>query len=478
MPHSSASLSDQRSTYLITHPNSASTISSVPYFDLSIPRDLLVDSLHLQNLPSLMSPDPSRHSFPEDVMEDDDEYMDEYEIISPPGQSPKHSRHQNFQADEPMEKYQHRFYSHHLLVSEEDKPMTPLQILRPNHPMVLQRTQSMSSLDSLFYQHQSQQQIPQQACLLSHHHQPSHPLIPIYSAAPPQQSQMHFLAQQQQQQQKQQQSLMPSAPFFTVDQAGHQGDHDVDILDRYLSTLNSPDRPGLENTIPAANQDMDLMMLSSLTLSIPPPTVGDPVAASMDCSAMQSPSSLLSWSPNQSLEYFQNSMVAGTVSPTVPSTPTSPSSSTVSSPKRRRHRVRPPTVKKPKKMKPTSFPCAEPGCDKVFSRAYNLTSHMKTHSADRPFLCGICPLAFARRHDRERHVRLHTGEKPYNCEVCGAGFMRNDALHRHQKLCGAAGSVFSVMSSECFEEHQHQQMLMQQLQQRPQPEGQVSSSWQ
>ncbi|ORZ11260.1 hypothetical protein BCR41DRAFT_287476, partial [Lobosporangium transversale] len=83
------------------------------------------------------------------------------------------------------------------------------------------------------------------------------------------------------------------------------------------------------------------------------------------------------------------------------------------------------------RFKPTSFECNVPGCGKTFSRAYNLTSHMKTHSSERPFQCGSCHLAFARRHDLERHVRLHTGEKPYTCEDCGCGFMRNDALHRH-----------------------------------------------
>ncbi|KAG0054028.1 hypothetical protein BGZ83_012104 [Gryganskiella cystojenkinii] len=160
--------------------------------------------------------------------------------------------------------------------------------------------------------------------------------------------------------------------------------------------------------------------------------------------------------------------------PSAPSSPTSPSSTPA--PKRRRHRVRPPTVKKPKKIKPTSFPCAEPDCDKKFSRAYNLTSHMKTHSTDRPFPCGICDLAFARRHDRERHFRLHSGDKPYNCGICGAGFMRNDALHRHQKLCGAAGSVFSIMSTDYFEEQQQQRMMMQQQLQQNQGEGFVDES--
>jgi hypothetical protein len=129
---------------------------------------------------------------------------------------------------------------------------------------------------------------------------------------------------------------------------------------------------------------------------------------------------------------------ASTASAAVPVSVTS----TATAPKRRK-RVRPPTVKKPKKVRPTSFPCTEHGCGKSFNRAYNLTSHMKTHSSEKPFLCGACPLAFARRHDRERHVRLHTGEKPYSCAICGAGFMRNDALLRHQKLCGVAGSSFA-----------------------------------
>ncbi|KAF9909642.1 hypothetical protein EC991_008300 [Linnemannia zychae] len=79
---------------------------------------------------------------------------------------------------------------------------------------------------------------------------------------------------------------------------------------------------------------------------------------------------------------------------------------------------------------------------------------MKTHSSERPFLCGACPLAFARRHDRERHIRLHTGEKPYSCAICGAGFMRNDALLRHQKLCGQAGSSFApIMGTDHYLDH-------------------------
>ncbi|KAG0250943.1 hypothetical protein BG011_007959 [Mortierella polycephala] len=121
--------------------------------------------------------------------------------------------------------------------------------------------------------------------------------------------------------------------------------------------------------------------------------------------------------------------------------PSSSSMTTPAAPVKRKRPVRQAKVK----VKPTSFACDSPGCDKTFSRAYNLTSHMKTHSAERPFMCGSCPLAFARRHDRERHVRLHTGEKPYACDSCGIGFMRNDALHRHQRICGQSVAALRAL---------------------------------
>ncbi|KAF9195636.1 hypothetical protein BGZ50_004034 [Haplosporangium sp. Z 11] len=121
--------------------------------------------------------------------------------------------------------------------------------------------------------------------------------------------------------------------------------------------------------------------------------------------------------------------------------PSSPSMTTPTTPVKRKRRARQVKIK----VKPISFACDSPGCDKIFSRAYNLTSHMKTHSAERPFLCGSCPLAFARRHDRERHVRLHTGEKPYTCDNCGMGFMRNDALHRHQRICGQSAAALRAL---------------------------------
>ncbi|KAG0002914.1 hypothetical protein BGZ79_002068 [Entomortierella chlamydospora] len=240
---------------------------------------------------------------------------------------------------------------------------------------------------------------------------------------------------------------------------------DLALLDHYISTLQQP--TSLQNTIPVFDQDLDLMLLSSLNLSgqgsldLQEPSTSSSAQSPSPSWTSTSPTRETSRSSSPALRRpisfsmlasnFTSSVVEApneislTSPEAIPASPATSEYASASSPSpRRRRRVRPPTVKKPKKVKPTSFTCEFPGCGKAFSRAYNLTSHMKTHSSERPFLCGICPLAFARRHDRERHIRLHTGEKPYNCKICGAGFMRNDALNRHQKLCGVAGSSFAT----------------------------------
>ncbi|KAI8597430.1 hypothetical protein EDD21DRAFT_385455 [Dissophora ornata] len=431
-----------------------------------------------------MSPDPSLKDRMSDSVEDDED-MDEYEIFATPGQrnlrqqqqhsqqhsNPQHQQYIQYQFyQQQQQQQQQQQYNYEEAI---EKPITPLQILRPYHPMVLQRTLSMPQFSALnaLYQHSQQNQLSMQ--------QVSVPELQFQLQLEPQQQQ-HLQPQELEQQPQISLPQYTRNPSYTIPGADRfvpfpESFSDFTALEDYLSALQLQ-RPVIQSTIPTLEQDMDLMMLSALTLSGLDDSDLLHQLNTSTASSVQSPS--LSWasaspsregSPSSSQNIFRPHGSLSPSSPLVTSSiasklsnststattelasssstsaaiPSSTATSSSSAPKPRR-RVRPPTIKKPKKVKPTSFPCTAPGCDKVFSRAYNLTSHMKTHSSERPFLCGVCSLAFARRHDRERHVRLHTGEKPYSCEICGVGFMRNDALLRHQKFCGTAGSSFAT----------------------------------
>ncbi|OQE45876.1 hypothetical protein PENCOP_c001G03543 [Penicillium coprophilum] len=134
---------------------------------------------------------------------------------------------------------------------------------------------------------------------------------------------------------------------------------------------------------------------------------------------------------------------------------------------------------------PATFQCNL--CPKRFTRAYNLRSHLRTHTDERPFVCTVCGKAFARQHDRKRHEGLHSGEKKFVCRGelsqsgqwgCGRRFARADALGRHFRSEAGRVCIKPLLDEESQERDrvllEHQQQQQQQspsghLQPIPQP---------
>lgn len=127
---------------------------------------------------------------------------------------------------------------------------------------------------------------------------------------------------------------------------------------------------------------------------------------------------------------------------------------------------------------PATFQCSL--CPKRFTRAYNLRSHLRTHTDERPFVCTVCGKAFARQHDRKRHEGLHSGEKKFVCRGdlasggqwgCGRRFARADALGRHFRSEAGRACIKALLDEEAIERNRIflEQQAQQHLQPVPQP---------
>lgn len=121
-------------------------------------------------------------------------------------------------------------------------------------------------------------------------------------------------------------------------------------------------------------------------------------------------------------------------------------------------------------------------CGRAFSDKSNLTVHIRTHTAEKKYMCELCGAEFAQwatlynhkfKHNDvkfkctycekvyknpsnlQRHIKTHTDSSLYICEICGKDFGTARYLKRHKDTHNAVNSFICELCNTGFKVKKH-----------------------
>lgn len=71
-------------------------------------------------------------------------------------------------------------------------------------------------------------------------------------------------------------------------------------------------------------------------------------------------------------------------------------------------------------------------CDREFPRSSQISSHMRTHTGEKPYQCTICEKRFSYCSSLRNHIKgVHEKLRPFKCKVCDQAFSKASYLLKH-----------------------------------------------